>query len=109
MRKVERKARKAMKGAEAPRSLYNVLAVFLGEEDGNLQLGYPPETDDFYYYLCGCDGLEYLPQQMVHFTEVICRKAKVAFCVYKDDYGELQLRKHPIGQCPDGIYKRSCE
>jgi hypothetical protein len=110
MRRLERIARTAIKNRADIVKVYDAISDALPEDKVNNQLGYPPNSypsEDYYFYLCGCDDIEYCPQNMVHFTEVWCRKAKIAYCVYADDQGNIHLRKHPKGACPDGQYKRS--
>ena len=57
-----------------------------------------------YFTLCGHEELQYKPLKCIHFTVGFCRTKKIAYCI---PYETLKLRRHRIGNCPDGDYRKT--
>ena len=106
MRPMEREIRKMLKHGLSPETIRDELLYAkegtsskVSHWAGNRNLCFDNKGNTF----CGCRKILYYSETKIHFTEVNCKRARVALCL--DKYtGELT--KHPILACPDTQYFR---
>ncbi len=99
MRPVERKVRRLLKRGYGPNRARQALVVDSKIAGGSRVSHW---IDAFWNVFCGCHKMRYKNLTHWHFTEVDCKKARVAFCV-DNETGEIS--KHPMLACPHGEYK----